>query len=68
MELFDLLLRREVIVGLAIVGAVIATIGSFMMKRDERASPRAARLMLRVGYGLTGISIALFIAAGFSGR
>lgn len=68
MELFDLLLRRDVIIGLAIVGAVVATIGSFMMKKGRRSDGRAARLMLRVGYGLTGVSIALFIAAGFSGR
>lgn len=68
MELFDLLLRRDAIIGFAVVGAGIATIGSFMMKKGSRVDPRTARLVLRIGYGLTGASIAFFIAAGFSGR
>jgi len=39
-----------------------------MMRKGSRVHPRAARLVLRIGYGLTGASIAFFTAAGFSGR
>lgn len=32
------LLQREVIIALAIIGAVVATIGSIMIRKDERAN------------------------------
>lgn len=64
MDLIELILRWEVIVGVAVLGAIIATIGNFMMARDKDADG-LGRTVLRVGYGITFVSIALFIVAGF---
>ena len=68
MEPFDPLLRREAMVGLAVPGAAVASVGSLTMRKGSRDHPRTASPVPRIGYGLTGASIAFFIAAGFSGR
>lgn len=64
MDFIELILRWEVIVGVAVLGAIIATIGNGMMVRDKDADG-LGRKVLRVGYGITFFSIALFIVAGF---
>jgi hypothetical protein len=65
MDILDALLGRHVIVGLAIVGATLATLGSFALRDKSRVDRRKARLLLRAGYGVAWLSVALFIAAGF---
>ena len=65
MALLDWLLQREVVITLAIVGAVVATAGSHFVNRASTDDPRFARLVLKTGYGITFTSIALFIVAGF---
>lgn len=65
LDLLYLVLRREVIIALAIVGAIIATLGSALMPRPEPDTARRGRLLLRLGYSITGASIFLFILAGF---
>lgn len=67
MTAFAVLLQREVIIALALVGAVIATIGSVLVHRKKPAPPPHARLVLRLGYALTFVSVGLFIVAGFVG-
>lgn len=65
MELVDLLLQRRIIITLAVIGAAIATLGSYLGREASRTDPRRARLILRLGYGITWTSVALFIVAGF---
>lgn len=63
-DLLDALTRREVVVGLAVVGAAVATIGS--VARGRAASPPGwAQAVVYAGYAVTGISVLLFIVAGF---
>jgi hypothetical protein len=59
------LLQREVIVTLAIVGALIATVGSAMTGRAGVQGAALCRHVVRVGYAITFASMALFIIAGF---
>lgn len=54
-------------IALAIGGALIATIGSLMLRKGSRVNPRLARFVLRFGYGLAWASVAIFIAMGFRG-
>lgn len=67
MEFLTPLLQRDVIIGLAIVGAIIATGGGVLLKKPETIDPGLARLILRLGYTVSWGSVALFILAGFAG-
>ncbi len=55
------LLSREVVVTLAILGALLVLAASTLR---ARLGPRWAHRLDRAGYALTLVSIALFIAAG----
>jgi len=68
MELLDLVIQRPVVITLAIVGAAVATLGSVLLRKSSRVDPKTARLILRLGYGISGASIAIFIVAGFLGK
>jgi hypothetical protein len=61
-ELLDAVTKREVVVGLAVVGAGLATLGS--MQRARVALPRS-RILVYLGYAISGVSVLLFIVAGF---
>ncbi len=61
----DAILQRPVMIALAIGGALIATIGSLMLREGSRVNPRLARFVLRLGYGLAWASVAIFVAMGF---
>ena len=63
----DFFLQRDVIIFLALSGAVIATIGSYLLNRKGVEPTKNNRLILRFGYTLTFVSIGLFIVAGFAG-
>lgn len=65
MELFKSLLQREVFIGFAIAGAIVATIGNYMLNRTSGVGPRMSRFILRTGYAITWTSVAIFIATGF---
>ena len=58
------LLNREVVIGLAIAGAILATAASSL---ENRIGARRAMLVNRAGYGLTAVSITLFIVVRFVG-
>ena len=62
------LLQREIIILLALSGAIIATIGSYLVNRKGVVSTKTNRLILHFGYTLTFVSIGLFIVAGFLGE
>ena len=60
-ELLDTLARRDVVIGLALAGAGLTTLGSLQRK----ALRRLREPIVYLGYALTGASILLFIVAGF---
>lgn len=61
-QLLDAVTKREVVVGLAIAGGCLATAGSI---RQTRFAPSLAKAVMYLGYAVTGVSILLFIVAGF---
>lgn len=63
--MLEQILQREVVITLAIVGAVAVTLGSWMMRRAV-GSPMAQAVYWG-GYGATGTSVVLFILAGLLG-
>lgn len=67
MDILTLLLQRPVIITLALTGAAIATLGNVTLRKSTKVGHKTARLITRVGYGISWISVALFIAAGFFG-
>ncbi len=64
MPVLDLLVSREVVVGLAIAGALPSVLASILRSRDGISLMRARQLSL-AGYSLMGLSMVLFIVAGF---
>ena len=68
MEFLALILQRNVIISLAIIGAVIVTLGNFLVQKKPNTIPRFSKLILKSGYTITWTSIALFIATGFFGE
>lgn len=65
MEILGLIADRPVVIALAILGGIVATLGSYLVRHPGRLGERGARFVLRLGYGLSGASVALFIVAGF---
>jgi hypothetical protein len=68
MEFLEPILQRNVIISLAIVGAIVATLGNFLVQKKPKTIPKFSRLILKSGYTITWASIALFIATGFFGE
>ncbi len=64
MAALDWLASREVVVGLAIAGALPPVLASVLRRRGGISATRARQLDL-AGYGLMGLSMVLFIVAGF---
>ena len=64
MTALDWLVSREVVVGLAIAGALPSVLASVLRRRGGISSTRARQLDF-AGYGLMGLSMVLFIVAGF---
>ena len=65
MQPLDFLLQREVVIGLAIAGAIIATIGGYLQRKNSTGNPHTARFITRTGYAISWASVAIFIAVGF---
>lgn len=57
------LLSREVVFGLAVLGAVLSLLASILQSNRKVSEETAKRINL-TGYLFMGISIALFIVAG----
>jgi hypothetical protein len=62
----DFLVQRSVVIALAVAGAVLSTAASVLRARG-RLGERGARGLNYAGYGVMGISMALFILAGLRG-
>ena len=60
----DWLLTREVVIGLAILGAVFSTASSVLQVRGKISAFRARQLNV-AGYVCMGISMFLFIVVGY---
>ncbi len=69
-ETLQVLSGRPVVVTLAILGAAMVTAASLLKSREATTSRmRMAGVLHYGGYALTGVSVLLFIIAGFiSGR
>ena len=66
MEQLSFLLEREMIIGLGIFGAILATMGNFIIRPKSSFPKQYARYVMLFGYSLTWASVALFIIAGFA--
>ena len=62
----ELLLTKTVVVALAILGAALSSLASFLQTRG-RLSEKPARALNYVGYGCMGASMLLFALAGLLG-
>ena len=60
----DWLLTREAVIALAVLGAIASSTASALRVRGTLSALRARQLNL-LGYVLMGISMALFIGAGY---
>lgn len=62
--MLDALLRREVVIGLAIAGAVLVMLASALA---ARLGPQRSAWLNRAGYAITTVSVVIFIVIGFRG-
>lgn len=62
----ELLLSRPLVVGLAVIGALLSAGASFLQKRGH-VGEKAGRALNWVGYGAMGVSMLLFVLAGLRG-
>jgi hypothetical protein len=65
LETLDSLFQRNVIIVLAVAGAIIATVGSYLQRSASRLPQKAARRVTQCGYTLAWLSVIFFIIAGF---
>lgn len=63
----DWVLTREAVVGLAVLGALPSLAASVLQVRGSISASRA-KLLNIIGYGLMGLSMVLFIVAGWRPR
>lgn len=66
LEILTLITQRPVIIVLAITGALLVSASSFIAKPG--ADTQSSRRLSNAGYAVTGLSILLFIVAGFLPR
>ena len=59
----EILLTKPVVVSLAVLGAVLCTLASFLQTRGT-ISAKAGNALNWAGYGLMGASMLLFVLAG----
>ena len=62
----ELLLTREAVISLAVLGAMFSTASSVLQVRGKISALRARQLNL-AGYVCMGISMLLFIVVGYRG-
>lgn len=62
--MMDIVVSRPVVIALAILGAMASTAATMLQARQVIGEVRARQLNL-AGYGCMGVSMLLFIIAGF---
>ena len=60
----DLVFSRPVVIALAILGAIASTLASALQSRSMISEGRA-RVLTVAGYACMGVSMLIFIVAGF---
>ena len=76
LELLFVVSSKPVVVGLACLGALLATLAPLARRLQDRAGKSRGSvnqpgrtgiegMMVRAGYGVMGVSVLLFIVAGF---
>ena len=60
----DFIFSRPLVIVLAILGAIAATLSTILQSRNV-IGPARAKQLNAVGYGFMGASMLLFIVAGF---
>ena len=59
----EVLLTKPVVVALAILGAILSSLASFLQLRGY-VRAKGARVLNYAGYGCMGVSMVLFVLAG----
>ena len=65
MEILMFIMQREVIIALAIGGAILAMIGNFLDVKELLIERKSAQVIRKSGYAVSWLSVAFFIAVGF---
>ena len=65
MEILMFIMQREVIIALAIGGAILAMIGNFLDVKELLIGRKSAQAIRKSGYAVSWLSVAFFIAVGF---
>ena len=65
MEILMFIMQREVIIGLAVGGALLATVGNFLDVKGLLIGHKSAQAIKKSGYAVSWLSVAFFIAVGF---
>jgi hypothetical protein len=60
-----IILQREVIITLAIGGAILAIIGNVLDLKGILIKRKSAQIIRKTGYAVSWMSVACFIAVGF---
>ena len=59
------LLSRPVIIAGAVLGALIASLGPILLRKFGIGGKSTGKVVARIGYGVSWLSVALCIASGF---
>jgi hypothetical protein len=59
----ELLLTKPVVVSLAVLGAILSSLASYLQTRG-RVTEKTGRALNYAGYGVMGASMLLFVLAG----
>ena len=65
MEILKLMMQRELIIALAVSGALLAMIGNFLDVKGLLIEKKSAQSIRKSGYAMSWLSVACFIAVGF---
>jgi hypothetical protein len=57
-------MQREVIIALAVGGALLATVGNFLDVKGLLIGHKSAQVIRKSGYAVSWLSVAFFIAVG----
>ena len=60
----DFVFSRPVVITLAVLGALVSTLATILQSRNV-IGPARAKQLNAAGYGFMGVSMLLFIVAGF---
>jgi len=58
------IMQREVIIALAVGGALLATVGNFLDVKGILIGHKSAQVIRKSGYAVSWLSVAFFIAVG----